>query len=85
VKHMKSALPVYALVVPSNIRLGWKGLPWANTLAYYEILKITAVKSFITLAPGHRTPRRPTEKDDHLTPGMGYSKKKKLMKLLRIS
>jgi hypothetical protein len=23
---------------PTNIRLGWKGLPGTNTLAYYEIL-----------------------------------------------
>ncbi len=30
--------------MPANIRLGWKGLPGANALAYY-------VKSFITLAP----------------------------------
>ena len=29
-----------------------KGLPWTNALAYYRSLKITAVKSFITLGPG---------------------------------
>jgi hypothetical protein len=34
-----------------NIRLGWKGLPGTNTLAYYENLLIMAVKSF-RLAPG---------------------------------
>ncbi len=26
----------YALVLPANIRLGWKGLPGTNTQAYYE-------------------------------------------------
>jgi hypothetical protein len=25
-----------ALVLPTNIRLGWKGLPGTSTLAYYE-------------------------------------------------
>jgi len=24
------------LALPTNIRLGWKGLPRTNTLAYYE-------------------------------------------------
>jgi len=24
------------LALPTNIRPDWKGLPWANTLAYYE-------------------------------------------------
>jgi hypothetical protein len=37
---------------PTNIRLGWKGLPGTNALAYYEKSQLTAVKSFITLAPG---------------------------------
>jgi hypothetical protein len=35
-----------------NNRQGWKGLPGTNTLAYYENLPITAVKSFIGLAHG---------------------------------
>jgi hypothetical protein len=35
-----------------NIRLGWKGLPGTNTVAYSENLQITAVKSFIVQAPG---------------------------------
>jgi hypothetical protein len=38
------------LALPTNIRLGWKGLPGTNALTYYEKLKLTAVKSFITLA-----------------------------------
>jgi hypothetical protein len=25
-----------ALALPANIRLGWKGLPGTNALAYYE-------------------------------------------------
>ncbi len=35
------------LVSPTIIRLGWKGLPWTNTLAY-----ITAVISLMIQAPG---------------------------------
>jgi hypothetical protein len=41
-----------ALALPANIRLGWKGLPGTNTLAYYKTPKITVAKSFITLATG---------------------------------
>ncbi len=37
--------------LPTNIRLDWKSLPGANTVAYYKMLYLTAVKSFITLAP----------------------------------
>jgi len=39
------------LALPANIRLGWKSLPGANALAYYENGQLTAQKSFITLAP----------------------------------
>ncbi len=28
--------PFRPLALPANIRLGWKGLPETNTLAYYE-------------------------------------------------
>ena len=35
----------------TNIRLGWKGLPETNILAYYENPYNTAVKSFIVQAP----------------------------------
>jgi hypothetical protein len=42
--------------VGSNIRLGWKGLPGTNTLAYYTQILITTVKSFITLTPGQSFP-----------------------------
>jgi hypothetical protein len=41
------------LALPTNIRLGWKGLPGTNTLAYYENWQITAVKSFIGLAQAY--------------------------------
>ncbi len=34
----------------ANTRLSWKGLPGTDTLAYYENLLITAVKSFIVQA-----------------------------------
>ena len=43
------------LTLLSNIRLGWKGLPRTNTLAYYENPLITAVKSFIVQAPEYST------------------------------
>ncbi len=36
------------LALPTNFRLDWKGLP--GTLAYYENLHITVVKSFIVQA-----------------------------------
>jgi len=39
------------LDLPINIRLGWKGLPGTNTLAFYKIPKITAVKGCIVQAP----------------------------------
>ncbi len=37
--------------LPANIRLGWRGFPGTNTLAYDENPKFTAVKSFIVQAP----------------------------------
>ncbi len=40
------------LTSPKNIRLSWKSLPEANAIAYYAKAEFTAVKSFITLAPG---------------------------------
>ena len=35
----------------TNIRLGWKGLPGTNSLAYFENPLITAVISFMIQAP----------------------------------
>jgi hypothetical protein len=40
-----------APTLPANIRLGWKGLPGTNTLAYYENSQIISVISFIVQAP----------------------------------
>jgi hypothetical protein len=37
-EHLKGALVGLALALHANIRPGWKGLPGANTLAYFEIL-----------------------------------------------
>ena len=47
-KHLSVAM---LLILLANIRLGIKGLPGKNTLAYYEHLSVTAVKCFVTLAP----------------------------------
>ncbi len=53
-EQLKGASLVLALALLANITRGWKGLLVKNGLAYYEISQITAVKSFITLAPeGH--------------------------------
>jgi len=38
------------LSLPTNIRLGCKGLPKTNTLAYLEYSLFTEVKSFITFS-----------------------------------
>jgi len=38
------------LGLPTNTRLGGKGLPGTNAHAYYEKAYLMAVKSFITLA-----------------------------------
>jgi hypothetical protein len=53
VKHLSGA-PLYGrpLALPTNNRLGWKGLPRTNTLAYCENQSNTAVKSFVGLIPG---------------------------------
>ena len=40
------------LDIPTNIRLGWKGLSGTNTLAYYGNPKIAAVISLMIQAPG---------------------------------
>ncbi len=33
---LKRCCTQVSLVLMTNIRLGWKGLPWTNTLAYYK-------------------------------------------------
>jgi hypothetical protein len=44
---MESSLGLLA-----NIRLEWKSMEVGNTLAYYDMATITAVKSFIVQGPG---------------------------------
>ncbi len=39
-------------MLPTNIGVGWKGLPGTNALAYYKKSLLTAIESFLTLAPG---------------------------------
>jgi len=36
VEHIKGALLRYAPALPANFRVGWKGLPGTNALAFYE-------------------------------------------------
>ncbi len=38
VENLKGVSLRWAPALPANIRLGWKGFPGANTLAYYENL-----------------------------------------------
>ncbi len=49
---MKGASLGQALALPTKVRLSWKGLPRANTLAYYKQSLITDLKCFITLGRG---------------------------------
>ncbi len=46
--HSDGKLPA----LPTNIRLGWKQVEVANTLAYYDTTTIIAAKSFIVHVPG---------------------------------
>jgi hypothetical protein len=39
------------MALATNTKLGWKGLPKANTLAYYEHSKIADIKTFKTFGP----------------------------------
>jgi hypothetical protein len=41
------------LVLPANIRQGWKCMVVASTVTYYGMATITVIKSFIVQAPGH--------------------------------
>jgi hypothetical protein len=40
------------LALPAYIKLGWKWLTGANTLAYYDSAIIKAIKCFLVQAPG---------------------------------
>jgi hypothetical protein len=44
-----SGTPKKNLLLPANVRLGWKSLPGSNILAFY---KISEEKRFLTLGPG---------------------------------
>jgi hypothetical protein len=33
------------------MNLGWRGISWANTPAYFEHLRIESIKSLITMGP----------------------------------
>ncbi len=52
VEHLKGGSLRKTQALSTIIRLGRKGLPRTNTLAYYENSKLMAAKSFITKAPG---------------------------------
>ncbi len=43
-----------APALPENVTVDWKNFPGTNTPSYYELLKITDLKSFIILGPGHQ-------------------------------
>jgi hypothetical protein len=55
------------LVLPTKIRLRWKSMQEANTLANYNTPIITAVKSFIVQAPGDIFVSSETEKNSFIT------------------
>jgi hypothetical protein len=49
----RASLKGMPLALPTNIKLGKKGLPGTNTIAYYKNPQITTVKSFIGLVTDH--------------------------------
>ncbi len=53
VEHLEDASLGWAPALPAIIRLGWKGLPETNTLAYYESSQITDRKGFKILTPDY--------------------------------
>jgi hypothetical protein len=52
VEPLKDASLSPAMAFVTNIRIGWRGLPGTNAVAYYENTSITNVKSFIIFCPG---------------------------------
>ncbi len=50
-KTFQPSLMFVGRLRPANNRLGWEGLTWTNTLAFYGQSQIMDVKSFKTLAP----------------------------------
>jgi hypothetical protein len=61
------------LALSTNIRLGWKWIAVANTLAYCFTATITAIKGFIAQAPGGTAVEHETykPKDKGLNPATG--------------
>ncbi len=55
------------LIVPTNIRPGWKWQEVANTLAYYDTATITVVKSFIVQALGENSGEKKWKMKDRKT------------------
>ncbi len=53
-----SGAPLYGkpLPLPTNINIGWKGLPGTKALAHYVNLYINAIKRFLGSAPVFLTP-----------------------------
>ncbi len=51
-EYLKGVSLGYVLALLGNIRLGWKGLPETNPVAYYEHTLIADVKCFIALTSG---------------------------------
>jgi len=41
--YLSEALKDRLLALPTNIRIGWKGLPGTNPLAHYKHLKIRGI------------------------------------------
>jgi hypothetical protein len=50
-EHLNGASLGYALALPGNIRLGWKGLSGTNTLGLLQKSVNYGRKSFIVQAP----------------------------------
>ncbi len=52
VEHFKGTSVGCSLALLANVRLGWKGLPGTNALAYFASSSATEKKVFVTLEPG---------------------------------
>ncbi len=55
VEHMKGSSIVQVFALPTNIRLGWKGLPGTNTLAYYFRNKLECLLNYARKAFQRKT------------------------------
>jgi len=53
VEQLKGATIGLALALPANIRLGWKGLPGTNILAFYNKSVNYGHKKFYSAGPWH--------------------------------